>query len=80
MGRTAPAGRVAVERELERLLRAAGSLRDPGDRALLECLLRGAYRVLDAFRYTPMMDPLEPVVLGALLALARGECREGRDT
>ncbi len=71
MGRTAPPPRVAVERELDRLRRAAGALRDPGDREALERLLDCAYRVLDAYKHADMPDPVEPVILGMILCLAR---------
>lgn len=76
MGRTAPAGRVLVEAELERLRRVARRLRDPKDRALLEELLDGVYRVLDAYRYEAMGDPLEPILVAMVLEAAR-RCRRG---
>ena len=83
MGRTAPPPRVAVERELARLKQVAGALRDPGDRGVLERLLDCAYRALDAYKHVDMPDPLEPVLLGMMLCLARaveGACREYSST
>lgn len=71
MGRTAPPPRVAIERELARLRRAAGALRDPRDRDALSGLLDCAYRVLDAYKHVDMPDPMEPVLLGMILCLAR---------
>ncbi|MCE4622999.1 MAG: hypothetical protein F7C82_02605 [Desulfurococcales archaeon] len=75
MGRTAPSSRVLVESELERLLRVSRHLRDPGDRGLLEDLLRSVHRVLDAYRYEAMGDPLEPILVAMILEVAR-RCRE----
>ena len=63
MGRTAPPARVLVEAELDRLRRVAGALRDPGDREALERAIRAVYRVLEAYRYVPMRDPLEPLLI-----------------
>ena len=73
MGRTAPPHRVLVDSEVERLRRLAGRLRDPEDRRLLLDLLEGVERVLEAYRYVPMSDPLEPILLAMILRLAR-EC------
>jgi len=71
VGRTAPPPRMAVERELARLRRAARALRDPRDREVLGGLLDCAYKVLDAYKHVDMPDPLEPVLLGMMLCLAR---------
>ncbi|NOZ30449.1 MAG: hypothetical protein GXO68_00635 [Crenarchaeota archaeon] len=75
MGRTAPSSRVLVESELERLVRVSRHLRDPSDRRLLEDLLRSVHRVLDAYRYEAMGDPLEPILVAMILEVAR-RCRE----
>ena len=77
MGRTAPPHRVLVDSEVDRLRRLAGRLRDPEDRRLLLGLLEGVERVLEAYRYVPMSDPLEPILLAMILRLAR-ECGGGK--
>lgn len=77
MGRTAPSSRVLVESELERLVRVSQHLRDPSDRRLLEDLLRSVHRVLDAYRYEAMGDPLEPILVAMILEVAR-RCKEQR--
>ena len=71
VGRTVASSRPLVEAELDRLRRLAGRLRDPGDRVILEGLLEGYTRVLEAYRYVPMRDPLEPLLLAMILELAR---------
>ena len=71
MGRTAKPTRVLVAAELERLHRLARHLRDPEDRRRLEKLLEEADRVLEAYRYQPMSDPLEPLLIAMILGLAR---------
>ena len=71
MGRTVSSSRPLVEAELERLLRLARRLRDPGDRVVLERLLERYTRVLEAYRYVPMRDPLEPLLIAMILEVAR---------
>lgn len=76
MGRTAPSSRILVEEELDRLRRVSKHVRDPRDRELLEELLDSVHRVLDAYRYEAMGDPLEPILLAMILEIARG-CKGG---
>ena len=71
MGRTVSSSRPLVEAELERLLRLARRLRDPRDRVVLELLLGRYTRVLEAYRYVPMRDPLEPLLIAMILEVAR---------
>ncbi|WP_148679159.1 hypothetical protein [Aeropyrum pernix] len=74
MGRTAAPGRVLVEAEVERLRRLLRHLRSGEDRRLLEDLLSSYRRVLEAYRYVPMSDPMEPVYIAMILEAARS-CR-----
>ncbi|MCE4627871.1 MAG: hypothetical protein F7C34_01805 [Desulfurococcales archaeon] len=67
MGRTAPPYRLLVEKELDRLGRFSARLRDPEDRRALERAIKEVYRVLDAYRFVPLEDPLEPLIVAALL-------------
>ncbi len=71
MGRTTPPGRILVENELDRLRRIAAKLRDPQDKANLLEILEYTYKVLDAYRYEPMSDPLEPIIIAGLLRCRR---------
>ncbi|MEB3764542.1 MAG: hypothetical protein GSR77_00015 [Desulfurococcales archaeon] len=73
MGRTAPSTRIPVEEELERLRRLARHLKNPRDRELLLEALDKVYDIVDAYRYTPMHDPLEPILLALVL-----RCLENR--
>ena len=73
MGRTAPSARIPVEEELERLRRLARHLKNPRDRELLLEALDKVYDIVDAYRYTPMHDPLEPILLALVL-----RCLENR--
>ncbi len=77
MGRTAPSTRILVEAEIDRLRRVASRLRDPRDREALEEIIEYTYRVLDAYRFEAMADPLEPIIIAGLLYTARS-CR-GRE-
>lgn len=74
MGRTAPSTRILVEAEIDRLRRVASRLRDPRDREALEEIIEYTYRVLDAYRFEAMADPLEPIIIAGLLYTAR-RCR-----
>ncbi|MEB3788338.1 MAG: hypothetical protein GSR72_00405 [Desulfurococcales archaeon] len=67
MGRTAPSTRIPVEEELKRLRRLAHHLKNPRDRELLLEALDKVYDIVDAYRYTPMHDPLEPILLALVL-------------
>ncbi len=78
MGRTAPPSRILVEGEIERLRRVARRLRDPQARNALEEILDYAYKVLEAYRYEPMNDPLEPIIIGGLIRLSLA-CRENKN-
>lgn len=60
-----------MERELARLRRVSRLLGDPVDREILERLLDCAYRALDPYKHVDMPDPLEPVILGIILCIAR---------
>ena len=71
LGRTVPPARLVFERELERLRRVAKSLKDPRDTQLLEELLDCSRRTADAYKVADMGDPLEPLLLGMILCLAR---------
>ena len=71
MGRTAPPYRLLVERQLDRLGRLSARLRSPEDRRALERAIREVYRVLDAYRYVPPEDSLEPLIVAALLVAGR---------
>lgn len=71
MGRTIPAPRPVIEAEIRRLMKVADTLKDPEDREVAKKLLRCASRVADAYRFTPLLDPLEAVILGAMVCLAR---------
>ncbi len=73
MGRTIPAPRPVIEAEIRRLMRVASALKDPEDREIAKKLLKCASRVADAYRFVPLSDPLEAVLIGAMICLAR-EC------
>lgn len=78
MGRTVPPARMVFERELARLKRVAQALRDPHDTLLLLELLECSRRASDAYKTADMTDPLEPLLVGMILCLAREleSCRE----
>jgi len=69
MGRTIPPARQLVEDEINRLRRIAKRLRDPQARKALEGILDYTYNILEAYRYEPMSDPLEPILLAGLVKI-----------
>ncbi len=71
MGRTIPAPRPVIEEEIRRLMKAANALRDPEDREVAKKLLKCASRAADAYRFVPFSDPIEAVLLGVMICLAR---------
>ncbi len=71
MGRTIPAPRPVIEAEIRRLMKVASALKDPEDREVAKKLLRCAYRAADAYRFVPLSDPLEAVLIGVMICLAR---------
>ena len=73
MGRTIPAPRPVIEAEIRRLMKVANALKDPGDREIAKKLLKCASRSTDAYRFVPLSDPLEAVLIGIMICLAR-EC------
>lgn len=77
MGRTVPAPRPVIEAEIRRLMRAADALRDPEDREVAKKILRCAARAADAYRFTSPSDPLEAVLIGVMICLARERLWKG---
>ncbi|MCE4604397.1 MAG: hypothetical protein F7B20_05485 [Aeropyrum sp.] len=71
---------MAIEREAERLLRAAQALRSEEDARVLEELVSCAREtIIDAYKSVDMADPLEPLLVGMILCLARKPSRREED-
>lgn len=71
MGRTIPAPRPVIEAEIHRLMKVADALKDPEDREVAKKLLQCSSRAADAYRFAPLSDPLEAVLIGVMICLAR---------
>lgn len=71
MGRSAPTLRTAMRREIERLSRLARAEKDPEMRKALEELIGSGEGMLDAYFFDPPSDPMEIVLMSALVELFR---------
>ncbi len=70
MGRTTPSTRMAIEDEINRLLTILGYT-DYKDKEKAKEIIKEAYNLISYFQFQTLSDPLEPIILGLILYIAK---------
>ncbi|MGC8572501.1 MAG: hypothetical protein ACP5L0_00620 [Caldisphaera sp.] len=70
MGRTTPSTRMAVEEEINKLLKIANYM-DYEDKDKVKEIIKEAYSLISYYQFEGLYDPLEPIILGLIVYLAK---------
>ncbi|AFZ70816.1 hypothetical protein Calag_1094 [Caldisphaera lagunensis DSM 15908] len=69
MGRTTPSTRMVIEDEINRLLKILEYTNEDKDKA--KEIIKEAYDLVSYYQFETLSDPLEPIVLGLILYIAK---------
>ncbi|MFP3228191.1 MAG: hypothetical protein RXS19_05265 [Caldisphaera sp.] len=70
MGRTTPSTRMAIEEEINRLLRIADYM-DYKDKDRVKEIIKEAYNLIGYYQFEGIYDPLEPIILSLIVYIAK---------